>query len=111
MSNVEQLQHAVKDQSQTAMASAQTFAASVQSIAAAHADYAKKAMQQGTEFIAQLATIKEPVKVIELHSEYLKSAYEMLAAESKRISELYADLLKQSYKPIEEMFTKTTSTK
>ena len=88
-----------------------TLAASVQSIAVAHADYAKKAMQQGSEFVTKLASVKEPGKIMELHSEYLKSTYETLVAETKRIAELYADLLKQSYKPIEEMVANMTPAK
>jgi Phasin protein len=60
----------------------------------------------GSEFISQLTSIKEPVKLIELQSEYAKNAYETFVTETKRISELYADLFKQTTKPFENLIAK-----
>jgi phasin family protein len=106
MSNVEQIQQAAKDQGDAAMASAHTLATSIQTIASAHADYAKKAMQEGSEFISKLTSLKEPTKVMELQSEYVKNTYETFVAESKKISELYTDLFKQTTKPLEALIAK-----
>jgi phasin family protein len=106
MTNVEQLHQATKDFGDAATASAHTFATSVQTIATAHADYAKKAMQDGSEFFAKLTSVKEPAKVVELHSEYVKNAYETFAAEAKKISELYTDFFKQTAKPLEALIAK-----
>ena len=100
MINVEQIQQTTKDLGESAMSSAQTLATSVQTIATAHADYAKKAMQDGSEFISKLTSVKEPAKVMELHSEYVKSAYETFVTEAKKISELYTDLFKRTTKPL-----------
>ena len=36
-----------------------------------------------SEFFAKLTSIKEPTKVVELQSEYAKSAYETFVTESK----------------------------
>jgi hypothetical protein len=63
-------------------------------------------MQQGSEFISQLTSVKEPAKLIELQSEYAKNAYETFVAETKRISELYSDLFKQTTKPFEDLVAK-----
>ena len=106
MSNVEQIQQATKDFGDAATASAHTFATSIQTIASAHADFAKKLMQHGSEFISQLTSVKEPAKLMELQSEYAKHVYETFVAESKRISELYADFLKQTTKPFEDLIAK-----
>ena len=95
MINVEQIQQTTKD-----------LATSVQTIATAHADYAKKAMQEGSEFISKLTSVKEPAKVMELHREYVKSAYETFVAEAKNISELYTDLFKQTTKPLQDVIEK-----
>ena len=103
MSSIEQ---AAKDLGHEATASAHTFATSLQTIASAHADYAKKAMQDGSEFFAKLTSVKEPAKVMELQSEYVKNSYETFVAESKKISELYADLFKQTTKPLEALIEK-----
>jgi phasin family protein len=104
--NVEQIQQTTKELGESAMSSAQTLATSVQTIATAHADYAKKAMQDGSEFISKLTSVKEPAKVMELHSEYVKSAYQTFVAEAKKISELYTDLFKQTTKPLQDLIEK-----
>ena len=106
MKNVEQIQQATKDIGDTATASAHTFATSLQTIASAHADFVKKAMQDGSEFISQLTSVKEPAKLMELQSEYAKNAYETFVAESKKISELYTDFFKQTTKPLQDLIAK-----
>ena len=106
MSNVEQIQQATKDFGEAATASAHTFATSLQTVAIAHAEFGKRLMQQGSEFISQLPSVKEPAKLMELQSEYAKNAYETFVAEAKRISELYADLFKQTTKPFEDLIAK-----
>jgi phasin family protein len=108
MNNVQQLQQKAQEQSDAAMASANTVAASVQAITAAHADYTKKALQDGSEFITKLASLKAPGDVMALQSEYAKAAYEAFVAEAKKISGLYADLAKQTYKPLEGLVAKMT---
>jgi phasin family protein len=108
MSSVEQLQPNAEEQSDAAMASAKTVAASVQAITAAYSDYTKKAFEDGSEFMTKLASLKTPADVMTLQSEYAKSAYESFVAETKKISELYADLAKQAYKPLEGMVAKMT---
>ncbi len=106
MSNTEQIQQATKDFGDAATTSADTFATSLQTIANAHADYAKKAMQDGSEFLAMLTSVKEPAKVMEIQREYMKNAYETFVAESKRISELYAEFFKQMTRPLEDLIAK-----
>ena len=106
MNTVEQLHQATKDFGDAATASAQTLATSIQTIASAHADYAKKAMEHGSEFISQLTSVKEPSKLVELQSEYVKNAYETFVAEAKKISELYTDFFKQTTKPFEALIAK-----
>ena len=63
-------------------------------------------MQHGSEFVSQLTSIKEPAKLIELQSEYVKNAYETFVTETKKISELYSDLFKQTTKPFENLIEK-----
>jgi len=108
MINVEQLRQSAKEQSDAAMASAKTVAAGVQAITAAYSDYAKKAFEDGSEFMTKLASLKTPTDVMALQSEYAKTAHETFVAETKKISELYADLAKQSYKPLEGLVAKMT---
>jgi phasin family protein len=108
MSNVEQLQQNAEEQSDATMASGKTVAAKIQAIATAHADYTKKAVQDGSEFMTKLASLKVPGDVMALQSDYAKTSYEAFVAETKKISELYADLAKQAYQPLESWATKVT---
>src|SRR5664279_685907 len=110
MSSAEQRQQHAKEQSDAAMASA-NLAASVQAITAAYSEYTKKALADGTEFMTKLASLKTPSDVMALQSEYAKMAYESFLAETKKISELYADLSKQAYKPLEGFAATMTPTR
>ena len=83
MNNVERFQQTTKDFGDTATASARTFATSFQTIAGAHADFAKKLMQHNSEFMSQLSSVREPAKLMEVQSEYVKNGYETFVAESK----------------------------
>ena len=106
MTDVLEIQQTTKDLGEAATSSAKTLATSVQTIATAHADYAKKAMQDGSEFFAKLTSVKDPAEVMELQSEYVKNSYETFVAEAKNISELYTDLFKQTTKPLQDLIEK-----
>ena len=111
MNNVEKLQKHAEEQNEVAMASANTLAASVKTIATAHAEYTKKAFQDGSEFISKLTSLKSPDEAMKLQADYAKSAYETFVAESKKISELYTELAKQTFKPLEGLIAKMTPAK
>ena len=108
MNSVEQFQQKAKEQSDAMTASAKTLAESVQAITAAHADYTKKALQDGSEFVSKLTNLKAPGDFITLQSEFAKTAYETFISESKKISELYAALAKQAYNPFDGLVAKST---
>ena len=97
MNNVEQLQ-GYEEQNDAAMASTKTLMGSVKTIATAHAEYNKEAFQDGSEFISKLTSLKSPDEAMKLQADYARSAYETFVAESKKISELYTDFFKQTFK-------------
>ena len=111
MNNVEQFQRHAQQQSEAAMSSASAFAENAKTITAAHAEYTKKAFQDFSEFISKLTSLKSPDEAIKLQVDYAKSAYETFVAESKKISELYTDFAKQTFKPFEGLIAKMTPAK
>ena len=111
MNKVEQFQNHAQEQNEVAMASATTLAASVKTIATAHAEYARKAFQDASEFISKLTSLKSPDEAMKLQTDYTKSAFETFVAESKKISELYTDFVKQTFKPFESVISKMTAAK
>jgi hypothetical protein len=103
---VEDIQQYGKEHYETAVASAHTLQSGFQAIATAYGDYTKKSFEDGKSFVEKLAGVKSLDKAIEVQTEYAKSAYETFVAESQKIAGLYADLAKQTYKPIEGLVTK-----
>jgi hypothetical protein len=103
---VEDIQQYSKEHLETVTAAAHTLQGGVQAIATAYGDYAKKSFEDGKAFVEKLAGVKSLDKAIEVQTEYAKSAYETFVAESQKIAELYGDLARQSYKPLEGLVAK-----
>ncbi len=89
-----------------AMKSAAAWTNGLQTIATQSAEYAKTSMEKGTEAFEKLASAKSPEKAFEVQAEYAKSAFEGFVAQATKVGELYADLAKDAYKPIEGIFAK-----
>jgi len=104
--NFEDLQKLGKENTDIALRSFNTMSKSVQAIAVEVADYQKKSFEQGTAALEKLFGSKTLDKAIETQTEFFKTAYEGFVAESKKIGELYADLAKETYKPIEVAISK-----
>ena len=104
-------QEEVKEQinaATTSFASATTFPAGFQAIVTACGDYTKKSFEDTRSFVEKLSGVKSFEKVIEIQTEFAKTAYETFVTESQKIGALYGDLAKQSYKPFGSFVTKAT---
>jgi len=106
--NFESFQKISKDNVDVALKSFGAVSKSMQAIAIEFADYSKKSFEQGTSAMEKLIGAKSLDKAIEVQTDYLKTAYEGFVAEATKIGELYADLAKESYKPLEGAIAKTT---
>ncbi len=104
--NFEDLQQVSKENVDLAMKSVGTVSKSAQAIAAEIADYSKKSFEDSTAVLEKLFGVKSIEKVIELQTEYAKSAYESFVAEATKIGEMYTAMAKESYKPFESMLAK-----
>lgn len=108
MIKVEDIQQYGKEQFESAVASAATLQNGAQAIAVAVGDYTKKSFEDGNAFVTKLSGVQSLDKVLEVQTEYAKSAYKSFVAKSHKISELYVDLAKQAYKPFEGFVAKMT---
>ena len=108
MVKVEDIQQYGKEQFETAVASATTMQNGIQAIASAYGDYTKKSFEDTRSFVEKLSGVKSLDKVIEVQTEYAKSAFETFVAESQKIAGLYTDLAKQTFKPLEGVVAKFT---
>jgi phasin family protein len=106
MVKVEDIQQYGKEHLETVVASATTLQNGFQAIASAYGDYTKKSFEDTKSLVEKLSSVKSLDKALEVQTEYAKSAYEMLVAESQKIAGLYTDLAKQTFKPYEGLIAK-----
>src|SRR4051812_4920874 len=78
-----------------------SFSKGFQAIAVETTEYTKKSFEAGSAALEKLVAAKSLEKAIEVHTDYAKTAYEGFVAEATRISDLYAELFKDTYKPLE----------
>ncbi len=106
MVKVEDIQQYGKEHFETVVAYATTLQNGFQAIASAYGDYTKKSFEDTKSLVEKLSGVKSLDKALEVQTEYAKSAYETLVAESQKIAGLYTDLAKQTFKPYEGLIAK-----
>lgn len=83
-----------------------SFSKGLQAIAVETTEYTKKSFESGSAAMEKLLAAKSLEKVIEVQSDYAKSAYEGFVAEATKLGELYAETFKDAYKPFEAVIAK-----
>jgi phasin family protein len=100
-----------KDSMDMAMTSFGAWTKNAQAIASEVVDYSKKSFEESAAAWEKLVGAKSLEKAMEVQSEYLKSSYEDLVAQSTKLGELYVDLAKEAYKPFEGVLAKASAMK
>ena len=72
-----------------------------QAIAVEFANCSKRSLEDHTAATEKLMGAKTVEKAFEVQTEYVKTTYEGFVAHATKIGELYANLAKELYKPIE----------
>ena len=111
LKNFEDFQKLGKENIDTYMKQFGTVSKGWQAIAAEVADYSKKSFEHGTATLESLLGAKSLEKAIEIQSDFVKTAYEGFVAQSSKLGELYTDLAKETYKPLEGMIAKVAPAK
>ena len=73
-----------------------------QAIAATVADYSKKSFEDGTRAFEQLVGVKSVEQAWEIQSQYAKKAFDAYVAHASKLSEMYVDLARNAYRPVEQ---------
>jgi hypothetical protein len=107
--NFETIQKIGKDNVDVAMKSFGVASKGMQAIATEVADFQKKSFEEGSAALEKLLGSKTLDKAFEVQTEFYKSAYEGFVSKATKIGELYADIAKESYKPIEGAVAKATA--
>ncbi|WP_062226161.1 phasin family protein [Aureimonas frigidaquae] len=87
-----------------AMKSVSAVTKGFQQIAVEAGDYTKRSYEQSAQHFEKLAQVRTLDKVIELQSDYAKTAYEAWLSQATRMGEIFSDIAKESYKPLEAAF-------
>jgi hypothetical protein len=111
LKNFEDIQKLGKDNADVAMKQFGTVSKGWQAIATEFADYSKKSFEDGSAALEKLFGAKTLEKAIEVQSDYMKTAYEGFVAQTTKFGELYTDLAKESYKPLEGILAKVAPAK
>ena len=111
LKNFEDIQKLGKENIDTCVKQFSTVSKGWQTIATEVADYSKKSFEDGSAALDKLLGAKTLEKAIEVQSDYAKSAYEGFVAQATKMGELYTDLAKESYKPLEGMMAKVAPAK
>jgi hypothetical protein len=83
-----------------------TFSKGLQAIAVETTEYTKKSFEAGSAALEKLYAAKSLESALEVQNAYAKSAYEAFVAQATKVSEMYADLAKDLYQPLETLVAK-----
>lgn len=81
-----------------------------QQISAETADFTKRSYDHQTAMVEKLFQARTLDKTIEVQSEFAKTAYEAWVAQMTRMSDIYAGIAKETYKPFEQTANSASTT-
>jgi hypothetical protein len=74
-----------------------------QAIAAEMSDYTKRSFEDSTATFEKLLAAKSLEQAMEIQTSYVKRAYDDYMQQMMRLGSMFADLTKETYKPMERM--------
>jgi len=103
----EEVQRAGKDGFDAAVSSLGEANKGFQAIAAEIASYSKKSFEDGTRTFEQLIGAKSLEQAFEIQSQYAKRAFDAYVAQTSKLGQMYVDLARGAYNPVEQAVAKT----
>jgi hypothetical protein len=79
-----------------------------QAITAEMTDYSKRSMEDGTQTFEKLLTARSLDQVVEIQTSYARRCYDDYMHQVSRLGSMYADLAKDSAKPLERLMHPST---
>ncbi len=109
MSNVDEANRAGKDAMDNAMRSFAAMTKGFQQIASETTEFTKRSVEQSAKVFEQLAQTKSFDKVVEVQNDYARSAYQDWVSQATKMGEIYGDIAREVYKPLEASFAQAAS--
>ena len=88
-----------------------SFSTVLHAIFAEGADYTKKSVESRLAVVEKLLGAKSLETVIQIQSEYAKTAYAAFVAQATKMGELHSNLAKAAFKPAEQAIAAIQGTK
>ena len=95
-----------KDQMEQFSSSAAAVARGFQTIASETTDYSKRSLETTSSFMEKLVGVKSMETAIQMQSEFAKSQFEGFVAQMNKIGEIYKDIAKEAFRPMESALNK-----
>lgn len=108
ISGLDDLQKVGKDNFDVAMKSANALNKGFQALATEAADYSRHSLETGAKAFEKLVAAPSLDKAVEVHSDYLRSAYEGYVNQATKVSEIVTAMARDAYKPYESYLGKMT---
>ena len=107
----EAIQKFGKEQLEATQAAFTEVAKGLQAIATEAQDYSKKSIETGSAHVEKLLGVKKFDEAITLQSDFAKQAYEGFVAQATKFGEIYTNLAKDAFKPVEAAVAKASVAK
>lgn len=92
-----------KDFVESSARSLSSLSSRAQAIATEATEYTRKSIEANGEFVEALFSARSLEDAVDIQADHFRRSYEAFVAETSRISELYAELAKDAYKPFESL--------
>ena len=108
---LETFQELGKTQLEAVTTSSSSLIKSLETISVETTEYSRRSFETGSALFEKLRAAKSFESAIQIQSEYTKAAYEHFVEYLTKITELYSNLAKEAFKPIEAVVAKVQSGK
>ena len=105
----EDFQKVSKEQMDQFSSTAASVARGFQAIATETTDYSKRSLESTSAFVEKMFGVKSIDTAIQLQSEFAKGQFEGFLAQTNKIGEIYKDIAKEAFKPVENAMAKGQS--
>ena len=103
----EEFQRASKNGFDTSVRSFSEMSKGFEAIRTTMMNYTKKSFEDGTRAFEQLAGAKSIEQAWAIQSQYAQKAFEAYVAQASKIGEMYVELARSAYQPVEQAVAKT----
>ena len=104
--NFEEIQKVGKDQMEQFSSSAASVARGFQAIATETTDYSKRSLETTSSHMEKLFGVRSLDSAIQLQTEFAKASVESFVAQASKIGEIYRDIAKEAFRPVEAAINK-----